>query len=205
MHTAAFLRFRPKCRSPPSPISFRAPPQKLIGEWKMKNWKKDRNYRNFKNEDGSSTYVIVVDGEPVKVGANIYKEYARSARQLEYIENDLKCDRILRDKNGKPVLDIKGHRVVLPELEVSLDKLIAEDWDFPSDDQPEDTVLRRVEATTLHRCLNMLDAAERMLIQALFFERKTEREYSADTGIHNMTIHSRKIKVLSKLKKLMNN
>jgi hypothetical protein len=31
----------------------------------MKNWQKDRNYRNYKNADGSFTCVITVDGEDV--------------------------------------------------------------------------------------------------------------------------------------------
>ncbi len=93
----------------------------------MTNWKKDRNYRKFKNADGSFTFVIVVDGEPVKVSADIYKEYARSARQLEYIEHDLKRNRVLRDKNGKPVIGANGRPTILPELEVSLDKLIDEE------------------------------------------------------------------------------
>jgi RNA polymerase sigma factor (sigma-70 family) len=170
---------------------------------KMKDWRKDRNYRRFKNPDGSFTYVIVVDGEPIKVSADIYKEYARSARQLEYIEHDLKCDRVLQDTLGRVAYDAEGRPTILPELEVSLDKLMDEAWDFPSDDQPEDTVLRHIETDALHRCLDMLDVGERTLIQALFFERKTEREYSAETGIPRKTINNRRRVILEKLKKLL--
>ncbi len=166
----------------------------------MANWKKDRNYRKFKNADGS----IVVDGEPVKVSADIYKEYARSARQLEYIEHDLKRNRVLRDKNGKPVIGANGHPTILPELEVSLDKLIDEEnWDFAADDRLEDVVLRNIEEDALHRCLNMLDANDRALIQALMFEHQTVRKYMKETGIPLMTIQNRKVRILRKIKKLL--
>ncbi|MDR1703819.1 MAG: sigma-70 family RNA polymerase sigma factor [Clostridiales bacterium] len=171
----------------------------------MNTWKKYRNYRKINNPDGSFTYVIFVDGVTVEVSAEVYKAYSRSARQLEYMERDLKRDRVLQDAHGRAVVDAYGRTVVLPELEVSLDRLMDEDWDFPAEDQPEDMVLLHVETISLHHCLNLIDATEKTLIQALFFERKTEREYSAETGISQQTIHARKRVILAKLKKLLKN
>ncbi len=172
----------------------------------MQNWKKDRNYRKFKNADGSFTYVIVVDGEPVKVNADVYREYARSARQLEYIEHDLKRDRILQNADGRVVFDAEGRPTILPEREVSLDKLLDEDWDYAADTpQPEDDVLCRMEIVELRCRLGMLTDSERALIKALFFDGKTERQYEAETGIPQKTINNRRRGILAKLKKLLGN
>ena len=66
-----------------------------------------------------------------------------------------------------------------------------------------DIAVRRVMAEKLHDCLGLLHDGERALIRALFFEGKTEREYSAETGIPQQTINSRRARILTKLKKLM--
>ncbi|NCB26730.1 MAG: sigma-70 family RNA polymerase sigma factor, partial [Bacteroidia bacterium] len=145
----------------------------------MANWQTSRNYRKHKNADGTFTYTIMVDGEKVEVIREVYTTYAQSERQLEYIELDLKRDRVLQDTNGKASLDENGLPIILPEREVSLDKLMADDWDFPSSaPPPEEVVLKQIEIMELHQCLDLLDAEERMLIDALFFEGLTEREYS---------------------------
>ena len=41
------------------------------------------------------------------------------------------------------------------------------------------------------------------LIQALFFEEKTERQYADELGVYRNAVHVRKIKVLKKLKSLL--
>jgi DNA-directed RNA polymerase specialized sigma24 family protein len=172
----------------------------------MNNWKKWRNYRKIKNGDGVYTYIITVDGRDVEVSAEVYNAYSRSARQLEYIERDLKREHALRDKNGKAVLNTDGYPILLPGLEVSLDKLLDENWDYPADScQPEDMVLRCIETVALRRSFYVLDADERALVRALIIERKTEREYSAETGIPRKTINDRRARVLAKMKKLLEN
>ncbi len=170
----------------------------------MKNWQKDRNYRKYKNADGSVTYVITVDEVAVAVSEDIYKAYARSARQLEYIEHDLKRDRALQDADGRVLLDVSGRPTILPEREVSLDKLLDEDWDYAADSpQPEDDVLCRMEIIELRYLLGMLTDKEQALIKALFFDGKTERQYESETGIPRKTINNRRRAILTKLKKLL--
>ncbi len=204
MQTAAFLRPRPKCRSPPNPIGFRASPKKLIGVRKMKNWKKLRNYRKIENPDGSFTYIITVYGQDIEVREEIYMPYASIGNKMEYMEYDLKHDRALQDAAGKVVLDSNGLAVKLPEREISLEKLMDEDWDFESAEPPLDVaVVASLEIDALYRCLDVLDVGERALIQALFFDGMTERAYSAETGILQQTIHARKQVILAKLKKFL--
>jgi len=42
------------------------------------------------------------------------------------------------------------------------------------------------------------------LVTALFFDNKSEHQVSRETGVPQRTIHDRKIKILAKLKRLMN-
>ena len=58
-------------------------------------------------------------------------------------------------------------------------------------------------AAKLNRCLSMLPKAERELILAIYYDGMSERQLASKTGVHYMTIHSRKRKILGKLKNLM--
>jgi len=171
----------------------------------VKNYK-DRNYRKVKNADDSYTYIITVDGEDVEVSAEIYKYYAASDRQMEYMEYDLKRDRVQKDASGKTVFDENGLPVILPEREISLDKLIDEDWDYPSSEpSPEDAVIGQFEIKALYKSLDLLDDDERELIDALFFEGMTIREYAGLTGQSKSNVGRQKAKILGKLKIFLTN
>ncbi len=170
----------------------------------MSDWKKNRTYRKRRNSDGSIMFIIAVGGADVEVSEAVYTAYAQSERQLEYMEQDLKRNRVAQDAEGRGIVGSDGLPVTLSEREVSLEWLMDEGRDFPGTaPRPEDDVLRRMEIDRLRRCLDLLAPDERALVDALFFEGKTEREYAADTGTHYMTIHSRKVRILGKLKKLL--
>ena len=172
----------------------------------MQNWKDYRNFRKHENADGSFTYTILVDGESVEVNEEIYTAYAEIGRKMNYMELDLKCDRVVQDAKGRAVLDENGLPVRLPEREVSLDRLISEDWDYPSSEpSPEGVVLERIELDALGHALDLLDADERELIYALFFEGLTIREYAERMGQSKSKIDRQKAKILGKLKKFMGN
>ncbi len=57
----------------------------------------------------------------------------------------------------------------------------------------------------LFDCLSILTEDERELIDAIFFYGMTEREYAAQKGVYHNAIHKKKIRILKKLKKLMEN
>lgn len=67
----------------------------------------------------------------------------------------------------------------------------------------EDDVVTKLMCEKLHRCLAQLPKDERELMDALYFQKLTERILAKTTGTHYMTIHNRKVKVLRKLKKMM--
>ena len=171
----------------------------------MQKWYEYVNYRRCKNEDGTFSYFIIVDGTKVEVSEAIYMEYAKASQKMRYIELDIKCSRFLKDKDGKAITDENNQPVILPERESPLDKLISENnGNFPSDEIPvEEVALLNIEIERLHESLSLLTAEERQLIKALFFDGLSEREYSAVCGISRTTISSRKKQILRKLKKLL--
>ena len=98
----------------------------------MQNWKKNRNFRKYRNAEGTFTFIITVDGEKVEVSEDIYNAYAEGGYKMEHMEHSVKDSRYLQDSDGKAVRDEHGSPIMLPEREVSLDKLVGEDWDFAS-------------------------------------------------------------------------
>lgn len=79
------------------------------------------------------------------------------------------------------------------------DILVSEGMDI------EEQVTYKLMLDKLHSCLSLLTEEEQELIYALFFGEKTEREWSAETGIPQKTINNRKRKILLKLKALLEN
>jgi RNA polymerase sigma factor (sigma-70 family) len=142
-----------------------------------------------------------VNGQHVPVSKEVYLTYYRSKRRERYFERDIKTETPVRDKTGAVV----GYR---PSHEDSIDRMVAAGEDFI--DAAIDVAAEAVSAMMsdrLHEALVMLPDAERELIDALFFsndgEGMTEREYAAEAGVHHMTVHSRKARILGKLKKLL--
>lgn len=121
----------------------------------------------------------------------------KSDRKMEYMEYDLKAERSMKDKSGK----IFG---MLPGREDSFERLLETDTQFISEElSPEQLLEKRLEADKLYRCLKLLDEDERALIHALFFDGLTEQEYAAKTGRKQQSINERKLRILNKLKKLL--
>jgi DNA-binding NarL/FixJ family response regulator len=54
-------------------------------------------------------------------------------------------------------------------------------------------------------CLKLLTLQDQELINELFFEGKSEHQISRETDIAQRTIHDRKVRIICKLKKLMEN
>jgi len=170
----------------------------------MKNWRKYSNYHMRKNDDGSATYFVTVNNQDVEVSEEVYRVYASSARKMRYMAFDLKRDRVLRDAKGMTVIDEHGQPVTLPEREVSLEKLLEEDWDFPDPESAaDDIVLRKMRFEELHRCSASLSRDESALIQALYFRDMTEREYSKELNISKTALHARKTRALLKMRNLL--
>jgi len=131
-------------------------------------------------------YRIKVQGQLVPVTEEVYLTYYRMKRRELHLEEKDKTHGVFhysaldtKENNGEDAIP----DLVSPNLEdVVMDKLIAE---------------------KLRECIAQLTQEEQEVICALFFRAISERKLSTETGLPNMTIHDRKIKILCKLKKLM--
>lgn len=133
-------------------------------------------------------YKIKVCGVLVDVTKEIYFTYYQMARRAKH----------LKEKD-------EFHGVVSYN-ELDTDKLLGEETMPDLKSTPvEDAAVHALMCEKLHLCIRQLTQGEQELLGAIYFEGKSEREFSAETGIPYMTIHDRKVKVLKKLKKYMEN
>jgi len=129
-------------------------------------------------------YNILVKGMRVAVTKEVYKAYYQCRDREKYL------DKLSEYKN----ISLEGCN----ERGISLEYIIS-----TAMDSMEDEIVRRDMVERLQQCLLRLNEAERQLIISLFYCGKSERQLAAETGIPRMTLHDRKIKVLGKLKILM--
>ncbi len=121
----------------------------------------------------------------------------KSDRKMEYQQYDIKVERCRIDYASRTV-------TYLPSREDSYDRLLEENRQFAIDGEGvDDTAIKAVMIEKMLVCLSQLTPEEQDLITDLFFKGKSEHQLSKETGIPQRTIHDRKIKILEKLKKLM--
>ena len=124
----------------------------------------------------------------------------KSDMKMEYQDYHRKRRRPVKNDNG----DIIAY---LPGIEVSLEHLIENGACF-ADDSPGPEALNeeKEEINALYSGINVLNTNERRLINALFFENMTLREYADISGLSKSKIDRDKKKILDKLRNyLINN
>ena len=131
-------------------------------------------------------YMIKVEGKLVEVTPDVYYAYFRMERQERWQEEKQ-----------------QGHAVV------SYDALddgetvgveVVPDLTTPS---MEEAVMTREINEKLHRAVDALPKAERKLIQAIYFDGFTEKEYAVSSGLSQQGVSYRLRKILSKLRIFM--
>ena len=121
----------------------------------------------------------------------------KSDRKMEYQQYDLKVEQCQID-------DTKRTVTYIPSREDSYERLLEENRQFAAErESVEDAAVKAVMIEKMLNSLKLLTQEEQDLIEELFFTGKSERQVSAETGIPYMTIHDRKVKILGKLKKLL--
>ena len=131
-------------------------------------------------------YRIRVDGILVDVSKEVYRAYYSIERHT----------RTLDEK------DIRNGKVLYSDLDT--DELLGEDMipDMTSE-RVEDSAIYSILRVKLHQYLGMLPPQDMELIQALYFECMTEREYAQQIGISQKGVNKRRQKVLDKLRTMM--
>lgn len=121
----------------------------------------------------------------------------KSDRKMEYQQHDLKVERCHIDSLNQTV-------TCIPSREDSYERLIEENRQFAVDGESvEDAAVKAVLIEKMLSSLMLLKQEEQELIKELFFKGKSEHQLAAETGIPRMTIHNRKRRILSHLKKLI--
>lgn len=126
-------------------------------------------------------YTLVVNKKRIPVTKEVYKAYYQH-REHEIYEGELYSNNTISLEEAE-------------EKGVSLEYIIAS-----SQNSIEDDIAQRDMHERLQRCLLLLNEAERQLINALFYLEKSEHQLARQTGIAQMTIHDRKVRILNKLK-----
>jgi RNA polymerase sigma factor (sigma-70 family) len=133
------------------------------------------------------------------VSKEIIEILEKSDRQMEYLQYDIKVERCRINPASRTI-------TYLPSREDSYERLLEENKQFPSaEEDVDDAAIKAVMIEKMLTCLKRLSPEKQKLITALFFDNKSEHQVSRETGVPQRTIHDRKIKILAKLKKLMEN
>lgn len=142
-------------------------------------------------------FYLYIDGQPIPVSEEVYREYCRAEDKERYFMGRLK----------------KGHTKVnpdtqeahyIPSRELSYEQLVEQDWQFAApDDSVEDKAVRAAMLEKLEAVLHSLSAEELAFLEELFYLEKTEREVAGMYDVSQNTVHYRKNRLLDKLRKMM--
>ena len=70
---------------------------------------------------------------------------------------------------------------------------------------PENIIFDQMEKEDLYQAVSALPATDRALVQGLFFEGMTEREYAEQMGVFRNAVHEKKVRLIKKLRKFLEN
>ena len=131
-------------------------------------------------------YIIKVEGKLVEVTPEGYYAYFRMERQERSQEEKKQRNEVL----SYDALD-NGETVGIEAVP-----------DLTSPSMEERAVTREI-CEKLHRAVDALPRAERELIQAIYFDGFTEKEYAVSSGLSQQGVSYRLRKILSKLRNFM--
>ena len=128
---------------------------------------------------------ILLHGMLMEVSEDDYKEFYKDRRRQKYLrEEAVRVDEVSYD--------------ALDTEEMSGSETIVD----PSP-LPDEKVTEKIMLEAMRRGLTKLDRRDRDLIQAVYFDGKSERVMAKELGITQPTVHYRITQAIEKLKKLM--
>ena len=129
-------------------------------------------------------YTLMVNKKRITVSKEVYTAYYQQKEREAYLDKlSQKHDISFEECGGKGI---------------QVDYLLSR-----TQESAEDKLIKSEMLEKLVLCLDALSEQERVLIYSLFFKGKSERELCAVLGIAKTTLHDRKQKILSKLKKML--
>lgn len=130
------------------------------------------------------TYTLLVNKKRISVTEEVYKAYYQHKERESYLDK-------LSELNNLSYEECE-------EKGIQIDYLLSQ-----TQESAEDKLIKAEMQSGLTVAMEMLTQQERLLIYALFFKGKSERELCAMLGIAKTTLHDRKMKILGKLKKIL--
>ena len=140
--------------------------------------------------DTKKKFYIRIGNQVEQVTEEVYREYFKMDRRERYLEErDLVHGRFLYSQLDNVYEDVLGEEMIVDSL--------AEDLC--------DVIVSKIMIEKLKECLSLLSDEDLNLIIQLFYEEKSQRQLSVESGVPVMTISDRKNRVLKKIKKSMEN
>ena len=181
----------PNTRDPISELSKKSE----IGVTKNEKWQEECNYRRIYNEAGEViANIITVDGVDVEVAEDVYLAYSQADRRERYVREE--------QFSGK----------ILSLEQMAEDDLLSDYVGAEAAPSAEEEALEREQAQSLAERKEMLllamlslNNADRELINALFFDGVSTRDYAARIGITQRAVIKRRDRILRDLKKCFEN
>ena len=131
-------------------------------------------------------YIRINHQQLVEVTEEVYRAYYQEERRGRTVEE--KDQRYgLTSYDELDTVELTGQEMIPDRGSVSV----------------EEAAFASIMYGRLHRCLALLDEPDRRLIQAIYFEGLSERKFAAGAGLHYMTVHNRKVRLLRQLKKMI--
>ncbi len=138
-------------------------------------------------------YTVVVNGTTVEVTKEVYYAYNS---ELRYEDRHRRTKAVSRIE-----IDLEKEKITfIPSREDSLDRLMElgfEQEDTSFSIEAIDT------AVMVEQALDQLTFEERYIIEALFYNGKTERDLAEEFGFSQKKVHICKIKILEKMNKIL--
>ena len=138
-------------------------------------------------------YTVVVNGTKVEVTEAVYKLYVTDPENEERQYRWSKVSRIEIDTENEKV-------IFVPSREDSIDRLSELGFEFEDTSFSIDAL---DTAVTVEQALDQLTFDERYIIESLFYNGRSERELANELGVTQFKIHYDKMKILSKMNKLL--
>ena len=138
-------------------------------------------------------YTVVCNGTKVEVTEAVYKLYVTDPENEERQYRWSKVSRIEIDTENEKV-------VFVPSREDSIDRLSELGFEFEDTSFSIDAL---DTAVTVEQALDQLTFDERYIIESLFYNGRSERDLANELGVTQFKIHYDKMKILSKMNKLL--
>jgi len=144
---------------------------------------------------------IEIDGQQIPVTEEVYRAYKRPLwAEHKRKERAKRC----RDENGfRCTKECKSCPKLRDGGDLSLEKFTDDGFEIADSIDIAELVADKLLLEQLVAALDDLGPDERSLIDALFYNDRTERDYAAEVGISHQAVGKRKKKVIEKLRGLM--